>query len=218
MKSEIRLARKITHPAVLRTYDYGELEGFPYISMEYVRGLTLKYLINQSERIPYSAGLRIAKQLAAGLQAAHTEGILHRDIKPENIILEQNGNAKLMDFGIARHVTGPGLGELEGTVMGTPRYAAPEQLRGETVDERADIYSSGILMYQMYTRQFPHGGRNLDELINNKLTQEATPPSHYWKSIPAELEELIMSCIALNAADRLKNAEILIEKLEMLRA
>lgn len=218
MKSEIRLARKITHSAVLRTYDYGELEGFPYISMEYVRGLTLKYLINQSERIPYSAGLRIAKQLAAGLQAAHTEGILHRDIKPENIILEQNGNAKLMDFGIARHVSGPGLGDLEGTVMGTPRYAAPEQLRGETVDERADIYSSGILMYQMYTRQFPHGGRNLDELIQNKLTKDALPPSHYWKSIPTELEELIMSCITLNAADRLKSAEILIEKLEMLRA
>lgn len=217
MKSEIRLARKITHPAVLRTYDYGELEGFPYISMEYVRGLTLKYLINQSERIPYSAGLRIAKQLAAGLQAAHAEGILHRDIKPENIILEQNGNAKLMDFGIARHVTGPGLGALEGTIMGTPRYAAPEQLEGKLVDERADIYSSGVLMYQMYTRNFPHGGKNLEELIQNKITQDPIPPSNYWESIPAELEALIMSCIALNPSDRLKNAEALIEKLEMLR-
>ncbi|MEM7027427.1 MAG: protein kinase [Pseudomonadota bacterium] len=218
MKSEIRLARKITHPAVLRTYDYGELEGFPYISMEYVRGLTLKYLINQSEGIPYSAGLRIAKQLAAGLNAAHAEGILHRDIKPENIILEQNGNAKLMDFGIARHVSGSGLGELEGSVMGTPRYAAPEQLCGEAVDERADIYSSGILMYQMYTRNFPHTGKNLEELIQNKLTKEPVLPSKYWQSIPSELEELIMNCIEIDPKNRLKNAEIFIERLEVLRA
>ena len=127
MKSEIKLARKITHPAVLRTYDYGELDSVPYISMEYVRGLTLKYLLKQSEKIPYSAGLRIAKQVAAGLQAAHDQGVLHRDIKPENVILEHNGNAKIMDFGIARHESGAGLGELEGSIVGTPRYAAPEQ-------------------------------------------------------------------------------------------
>lgn len=218
MKSEIRLARKITHPSVLRTYDYGELDGVPYISMEYVRGLTLKYLINQSGKIPYSAGLQIAKQLAAGLQAAHNQGILHRDIKPENIILEHNGNAKLMDFGIARQVTGAGLGEMESAVVGTPRFAAPEQLQGKVVDERADIYSSGIVLYNMYTGEFPHNARNLIELIKIKTTEPPTPPSKYWEDIPNGIEDLIMSCIQLNPEERIKSADDLLDALEKLRA
>jgi eukaryotic-like serine/threonine-protein kinase len=218
MKSEIRLARKITHPSVLRTYDYGELDGVPYISMEYVRGLTLKYLINQSGKIPYSAGLQIAKQLAAGLNAAHEQGVLHRDIKPENIILEHNGNAKLMDFGIARQVTGAGLGKLESAVVGTPRFAAPEQLEGKVVDERADIYSSGVVLYNMYTGEFPHGGRTLMNLVKNKTTKEATLPSKYWEDIPKELEDLIMSCLQLNPEDRISSAAALLDALEKLRA
>lgn len=217
MKSEIRLARKITHPAVLRTYDYGELDSVPYISMEYVRGLTLKYLLKQSEKIPYSAGLRIAKQVAAGLQAAHDQGVLHRDIKPENVILEHNGNAKIMDFGIARHESGSGLGELEGSIVGTPRYAAPEQLLGQKVDVRADIYSTGVLIYHMYTGMFPHTAKSMQRLIKSKNTDEPNPPSKYWKEIPLELEELIMNCIARKASDRIKSAEELLSALERLK-
>lgn len=218
MKSEIKLARKITHPAVLRTYDYGELDSVPYISMEYVRGLTLKYLLKQSEKMPYSAGLRIAKQVAAGLQAAHDQGVLHRDIKPENVILEHNGNAKIMDFGIARHESGAGLGELEGSIVGTPRYAAPEQLLGEKVDVRADIYSTGVLMYHMYTGMFPHTAKSMQRLIKVKNAEEPNPPSKYWEDIPPELEALIMKCIARKAKDRIKNAEELLSALETLRA
>ncbi len=218
MKSEIVLARKITHPAVLRTYDYGELDGVPYISMEYVRGLTLKYLLQQSEKIPYSAGLRIAKQLAAGLQAAHDQGVLHRDIKPENVILEHNGNAKIMDFGIARQVTGPGMGKLEGAIVGTPRYAAPEQLLGKPVDVSADIYSAGVLMYHMYTGSFPFIAKSMQRLIKAKNNDEPSPPSKYWKDIPPDLEKLIMSCIARKPKDRIKSAGLLLDELEKLRA
>lgn len=218
MKSEIRLARKITHPAVLRTYDYGELDSVPYISMEYVRGLTLKYLLQQNEKMPYSAGLRIAKQVAAGMQAAHDQGVLHRDIKPENVILEHNGNAKIMDFGIARHESGAGLGELEGSIVGTPRYAAPEQLRAEKVDVRADIYSTGVLMYHMYTGMFPHTAKSMARLIQVKSTDDPNPPSKYWKEIPPELEKLIMKCIARKAKDRFESAEELLSALETLRA
>jgi eukaryotic-like serine/threonine-protein kinase len=218
MKSEIVLARKITHPAVLRTYDYGELDGVPYISMEYVRGLTLKYLLQQNQKIPYSAGLRIAKQLAAGLQAAHDQGVLHRDIKAENLILEHNGNAKIMDFGIARKVSGPGLGELEGAIVGTPRYAAPEQLMGNPVDESADIYSAGILLYHMYTGSFPYIAKSMQRLITAKNNDDPSPPSKYWKEIPSELEKLIMSCIQRNPKDRIQSAGLLLDELEKLRA
>ena len=217
MKSEIRLARKITHPTILRTYDYGELEGVPYISMEYVRGLTLKYLLEQSGKLPYSAGIRIAKQVAAGLQTAHEQSVLHRDIKPENIILEQSGNAKIMDFGIARQVKGPGLGELEGLVVGTPRYAAPEQLRGETVDMRADIYSAGIVFYQMCTGKVPFSMRNFEKLVEAKSTQAPTRPSHYWPEIPPDVEELILCAIATDPAERFASAQALLEALEKLR-
>lgn len=217
MKSEIRLARKITHPTILRTYDYGELEGVPYISMEYVRGLTLKYLLDQSGKTPYSAVIRIAKQVAAGLQTAHEQSVLHRDIKPENIILEQNGNAKIMDFGIARQITGPGLGELEGLVVGTPRYAAPEQLRGETVDVRADIYSAGIVLYQMCTGKVPFSMRKFEKLVEAKSTQAPTRPSHYWQEIPTDAEELILRAVATEAADRFASAQELLEALEKLK-
>src|SRR5581483_3658752 len=140
LKSEIKLARKITHPNVLRTFDFGDVDGLPYISMEYVRGLTLRYLLNETKRIPYSAGLRIARQLCAGLAAAHEVGVLHRDIKPENLILEQTGNAKLMDFGIARPIRRGAPGHTQpGTFLGTPNYSPPEQLAGEDLDQRADI-------------------------------------------------------------------------------
>ncbi|HEY7841330.1 MAG TPA: serine/threonine-protein kinase, partial [Gammaproteobacteria bacterium] len=218
MKSEIKLARKITHPAVLRTHDYGELEGVPYISMEYVRGLTLRYLMSQTGRIPFSAGLQIAKQVAAGLQAAHAQGVLHRDIKPENVILEQGGNAKLMDFGIARQVRGSGLGALEDAVVGTPRYAAPEQLLGKPLDERADIYAAGVLIYQMYTGEFPYEVKKLEKLVRAKSEQDPDPPSKYWKEIPPALEAVIMRCIARDPAKRFASAEQLLQALEQIRA
>ena len=104
LKSELKLARKITHPNVLRTFDFGDVNGIPFITMEYVRGITLRYLLNETGSLPYSAGLRLARQLCRGLAAAHEVGVLHRDIKPENLLVQPNGNAKLMDFGIARPV------------------------------------------------------------------------------------------------------------------
>jgi serine/threonine-protein kinase len=218
MKSEIKLARKISHPNVLRTHDYGQLDGVPYISMEYVRGMTLKYLLNQSGKIPYSAGLHIAKQVAAALQAAHNQGVLHRDIKPENVILEHNGNAKLMDFGIASHFSTSRTPEGEGSVVGTPRYAPPEQLEGKPVDVRADVYAAGVLMYQMYTGEFPYAARKFGEIVKAKTTEDPTPPSTHWAEIPKEMEALIMQCIARKPADRIKSAEALLAALEKLRA
>ena len=188
LKSEIKLARKITHPNVLRTFDFGEVDGQPFISMEYVRGLTLRYLLSETRRIPYTAGLRIARQLCAGLAAAHEVGVLHRDIKPENLILEQNGNAKLMDFGIARPIRRSGPGHTEqGSFVGTPNYSPPEQLAGEDVDQRADIYSSGVLMCEMFCGKLPFSGSNTMEIYIAQTQQEPIKPSAYWPEIPPAL-------------------------------
>lgn len=219
LKSEIKLARRITHPNVLRTFDFGEVNGLPYISMEYVRGMTLRYLLREAKRVPYSAGLRIARQLAAGLAAAHEVGVLHRDIKPENLILEANGNAKLMDFGIARPVRRSTPGHTQpGTFLGTPNYCAPEQLAGEEVDERADIYSCGVLMTEMFCGALPYSGSNTMEIYMAQMQTEPTRPSVLWPEIRPELEALILACLKRHRDERPASAAELAMSLAQLRA
>lgn len=219
LKSELKLARKITHPNVLRTFDFGDHEGRPYISMEYVRGMTLRYLIKQAGRIPFSAGLRIAKQLCAGLGAAHEVGVLHRDIKPENLILEQSGNAKLMDFGIARPIRRIEPGHTQpGMFVGTPHYSAPEQLAGDEVDHRADIYSSGVLLSEMFCGKLPFTGANTMEIYMAQMQQTPIRPSEYWPEMPPELEAVILRCIARSPDDRYQSVGELGAALAAIRA
>jgi len=219
LKDEIRLARKITHPNVLRTFDFGEINGSPFISMEFVRGVTLRGLLSESGRLPYSAGLRIARQFCAGLAAAHEVGVVHRDIKPENLILEVGGNAKLMDFGIARPVrrTNPGHTQ-PGMYVGTPSYSAPEQLTGEDVDARADIYSAGVMLSEMFCGGLPYTGDTTMEIYRQQLQEEPVRPSKLWPDIPPALEEIILRCIARTREARYQSAAEIGADLAQLRA
>jgi eukaryotic-like serine/threonine-protein kinase len=218
LKSEIRLARRITHPNVLRTFDFGEHDGLPYISMEYVRGMTLRYLIEQTGRVPYTAALRIARQLCAGLQAAHAVGVLHRDIKPENLILEASGNAKLMDFGIARPIRRAAPGQTEpGSYVGTPNYSPPEQLAGLETDARADVYACGVLLCEMFCGGLPYQGSAV-ELYMAQMHGAPTPPSSFWPEVPPALEALILSCIASDRDARCPDVAMLAAELGRLRA
>src|SRR5581483_6753392 len=219
LKSELKLARKITHPNVLRTFDFGDVDGIPFITMEYVRGITLRYLLQQTGALPYSAGLRLARQLVRGLGAAHEVGVLHRDIKPENIIVEPTGNAKLMDFGIARPLARMETGQTQpGTVVGTPQYLAPEQLRGGNVDQRADLWACGVVLYEIFTAHTPFGGNNPMSMIVATLNDPPTPPRQYWRDMPQQLEEILMRCLAKEPNQRYKTAEALLHDLEELRA
>jgi len=219
LKSEIRLARKITHPNVLRTFDFGEAMGLPYISMEYVRGMTLRYLLRQAGRVPYSGALRIARQHCAGLAAAHAGGVLHRDIKPENLILESNGNVKLMDFGIARPIQRSGGGPTQpGMFMGTPQYSAPEQLTGEAVDQRADLYATGVVLCEMFCGKPPFTGANTMEIYLAQMNAQSIRPSELWPDVPKPLEAIILKCIAPKPDERYQTAEELGLELAGLRA
>jgi serine/threonine-protein kinase len=219
LKSELKLARKITHPNVLRTFDFGDLGGLPYISMEYVRGVTLRYLLDSSGRLPYSAGLRLAKQLCAGLGAAHAQGVIHRDIKPENLILDNAGNVKLMDFGIARPVKRAAPGQTQaGFVVGTPQYLSPEQLEGREVDQRADIYAVGVVLYEVFTGKRPFEAENPVQIILKHLNEPPAPPSTYWREIPPALERLILRCLEKDPAKRFANAGELLREVESLSA
>jgi serine/threonine-protein kinase len=219
LKSELKLARKITHPNVLRTYDFGEIDGIPFISMEYVRGVTLRYLLDQTKRLPYSAGLRLAKQLCSGLVAAHAVGVMHRDIKPENLILEPTGNAKLMDFGIARPIERLTPGQTQvGFIVGTPEYLAPEQLQGGTVDARADLYSCGIVLYEIFAGTLPFKASTQMDLLMMHLREEPPPPSVHWPEIPPRLAAIVLRCLRKDPAERYPGAAELLRDLDDLSA
>jgi serine/threonine-protein kinase len=219
LKSEIKLARKITHPNVLRTYDFGEIDGIPYISMEYVRGVTLRYMLDQTKRLPYSAGLRLAKQLCAGLAAAHAVGVLHRDIKPENLILEPTGNAKLMDFGIARPINRLEPGQTQvGMIVGTPLYLSPELLQGQDADPRSDIYSCGVVLYEIFAGVLPFQGTNAMEIMLKHLREQPASPRVHAPEIPPKLEQSILRCLAKEPGERYRSVQDLLHDLETLSA
>jgi HAMP domain-containing protein len=219
LKSELKLARRITHPNVLRTYDFGELDRVAFISMEYVRGVTLRYMLDQAHRLPYSAALRLGKQLCAGLGAAHAVGVIHRDIKPENLILEPTGNAKLMDFGIARPVERMQPGQTQaGFIVGTPQYLAPEQVQGGDIDTRADIYSAGVVLYEIFTGEVPFKGETAMDVVLKHLQQEPPPPHEHWAEVPARLEAAILRCLRKNPDERFRTVEELQHELEALSA
>lgn len=219
LKDELRLARKITHPNVLRTHDFGELDGVHFISMEYVRGVTLRFMLDQAERLPFSAGLRVAKQLAAGLGAAHAQGVIHRDIKPDNVILDQAGNAKLMDFGIARPVERLTPGHTQaGWIVGTPQFMAPEQLEGREVDARADIYACGVVLYEIFTGHLPFTADSPMQVVMQHLSAAPPPPRSYWPEMPPLLENIILTCLAKKPEGRFAKVAALAAELDKLSA
>ncbi len=219
LKSELKLARKITHPNILRTHDFGEFNGQPFISMEYVRGMTLRYLLEQSGRLPYFAALRIARQITSGLQAAHEVGVLHRDIKPENVLIEASGNSKLMDFGIARPIRRTVQGPTQpGMFVGTPTYCAPEALAGEDVDARSDIYSLGVMFSELFCGSLPYDAKGTMELYVAHSQQAPIAPSTLWPEVPKPLEVIILRCLEKQASSRFISAEELGGALAMLKA
>ena len=219
LKEELKLARSITHPNVLRTYDFGNVDGVPFISMEYVRGVTLRYLLRKRGPLPHSAGLHLARQLCRGLVAVHAEGILHRDIKPGNVLVESSGNAKLMDFGIARPTDDSSLDHAEaGMIIGTPDYQAPEQVEGREPTPRSDIYALGLLIYETFAAERPFTGDKPSERMLQRLDEHPQPLSELRPEVPTALERVVARCLQRDPDDRYPSAAALLEELERLHA
>ncbi|HEX4574188.1 MAG TPA: protein kinase [Gemmatimonadales bacterium] len=207
-KQEIRLARKITHRNVVRTYDLGEANGTYFLTMEYVEGTSLKQLIAARERVPVPVVLTIGKQLCRALEVAHEQGVIHRDIKPHNIVVDASGFLKVMDFGIARLAhppQGKGLTQ-DGASIGTPDYMSPEQLAGEEVDARSDLYSAGVVLFECLTGRVPFVADTIYALIAQHLEAAPPDPRTLNPSVPDDLAQVVRRAMARDPADRYQTA------------
>jgi eukaryotic-like serine/threonine-protein kinase len=209
-KREIRLARRITHPNVLRTHDLGESNGWRFLSMELVEGITLKQLIEAEQILPTAVGLRIAKQISAGLAAAHEAGVIHRDVKSQNILIEPAGGLKILDFGIAR-LTGDR--EAGPTVFGTPDYMSPEQVRGLPLDCRSDIYSTGVVVYELFTGSLPFEGDSPLAVVLKHLEDTAPQPRSKNPWIDPRIAAILARCLEKEPAARFQTMNDLFEAL-----
>ena len=216
-KQEIRLARKITHPNILRTHDLGESAGLRYLSMEFIKGITLKHLIEQDQLLPTPVALRIAKQMCAGLAAAHEVGVIHRDIKPQNIIIEPTGGLKIMDFGIARLTQERGM-TATGTVVGTPDYMSPEQARGQPLDFRSDIYSTGVVLYEMFTGTLPFEGDTPLAVVLKHVQEKPPSPQAKNPKIDPKIAAIVLKCMQKDPKDRFQTVNDLYEALTRVTA
>jgi serine/threonine-protein kinase len=216
-KQEIKLARRITHRNVLRTHDFGETGGTPYISMEYLEGVTLKDLVKNKGALPLGVGLRVAKQMCQGLEAAHQQGVVHRDIKPQNmLILPETGDVKIMDFGIARvsemKAGAAGLTST-GMVMGTPDYMPPEQAQGLPADFRSDIYSMGVVLFEIFTGRMPFDGDTPMAVVLSHIQKQPPWPRSVNPRLPVALDRVILRCLEKNPANRYQRVDELLDDL-----
>src|SRR5208283_4078312 len=189
--NEVRIARQVTHPNVCRVYDVGQVEGLEFISMEYVDGEDLSVLLRRIGRLPVDKAIETARQICAGLAAAHEKGVLHRDLKPANIMIDGRGQAVIMDFGLA------GLtAQLQGDVRsGTPAYMAPEQLAGSEVTVKSDIYALGLLLYELFTGKRAFEAGTLMDLM--QLQERAQPASltTLVKELDPAVERVVLRCL-----------------------
>ena len=201
--NEVRMALKVTHPNVTRVYDIGEVDGHHFISMEYVDGEDLSSLLTRIGRLPKDKAVQVARQICAGLAAAHDQGVLHRDLKPANVMLDGRGRAKITDFGLA------GLDEtIKGAEAraGTPAYMAPEQWAGKEVTVQSDLYALGLVLYELFTGQAVYSGKTPAEIL--KLQQESSPttPSSVVEGFDPSVERLILKCLEKSPGSRPKSA------------
>ncbi len=217
LKQEIKLARRISHRNVLRTHDFGEHAGVPFVSMEYLKGVTLKQLLDDRGQLPLPLVLRIGRQMAEGLEAAHAEGVVHRDVKPLNVIFDHRGDVKLLDFGLAAPVAAPGSAQA-GYVFGTPRYMAPEQVRGEQADPRTDLYALGVLLFELAVGTPPFDHSEISALLEMHLHEPVPRLRTRVPQLPESFARLVEQLLSKQKEDRPASAAEVIDALKRVSA
>jgi len=199
-KNELLFARKITHKNVCRVYEFNRVAGIAYTSMEFVEGESLRSVLNRFGALTQKKARDLALQICSGLKEAHVQGIVHRDLKPENVMIDGSGNLKLMDFGIARSMEA--VTRQTGAMVGTPAYMAPEQVSGSPVDYRTDIYSLGLMLYEMFTGKPAFTAENAIAVALKQMREDPVPPRTVDPSVPVAIERIILKCLEKAPAKR----------------
>lgn len=194
LKREVSSARRISHPNIIRIYDIGESNGLHFVSMEFFPGQNLREYIRNSGALSLIQGSHIVLQICEGLEAAHWQRIIHRDLKSQNVLIGPTGNVKIIDFGLARSSYMEGM-TATGLILGTPEYMAPEQVSGKKTDERADIYSFGIILYEIFTGRLPFRGESAISVGFQQIRDDPPRPRDINPQIPEELERIILKAL-----------------------
>ncbi|HEX8924871.1 MAG TPA: serine/threonine-protein kinase, partial [Terriglobales bacterium] len=203
-KQELILAREVTHPNVVRIYDIGEAEGVKFITMKFVHGQDLGGLMTEGKGIEPERAAEIMYQVCEGLEAVHKQGIIHRDLKPGNIMLDEQGRVVLMDFGLARGMDGDGMTQT-GAMLGTMQYMSPEQAKAAPLDQRSDIYTVGLIFYELLTGVSPYASESAITSLMKRTQERAKPVTAHVPGIPAALNDICSRCLEINPAQRFQN-------------
>ncbi|MBN2383757.1 tetratricopeptide repeat protein [bacterium] len=214
---EIKLSLKITHENVIRIYDIGEVGRINFISMEFIEGIDLKKLIRTQGKLPLDYGIEIVRQMCEGLSAAHKKGITHRDVKPQNILINLDNNIKIVDFGIAKVETSDGMTR-EGVVIGTPEYMSPEQALAKKIDYRTDIYSVGVIMYEIFTGELPFQADTPLGIALKHVNDRPGKLRDKDADIPRFLEDIVLKAMEKDPAKRFQSMEEMIAELDRFKA
>ena len=196
-KREVQLSSKVTHKNVLRVYDLGEAGNVKFLTMQFIEGQDLESMMRQQGRLPMPTIVEVFRQVCEGLAAAHEQGVIHRDLKPQNIMVDKSGRVVVTDFGLAKSLEHAGLTEA-GKILGTPHYMSPEQVKGVVLDERSDIFSLGVILYEMLTGTMPFTGGSAYEIMISRVTRPARPASDLNNAIPQYLLRVLQRCLETN--------------------
>jgi eukaryotic-like serine/threonine-protein kinase len=202
------MTRRITHPNVVKVFDLGTWREMKYITMEYIDGVNLEQWVRLRSAIDINEGVRLAIDIANGLASAHALGIIHRDIKPQNILLKDASIPKILDFGIAQGVEGDHM-TTAGFVMGSPKYMSPEQIQGQPLDVRSDVYSLGVVMYFLFTGREPFMGESPSVIAYKHVGETPRPPRDINPDMPQWLNNLILKTLAKDRSERHPTVEAL---------
>ncbi len=212
-KREIQLSHRVTHPNVLRVFDLGEADGIQFLTMQFVDGRDLSTILKKQGKLPTDRLLRVFRQTAEGLKAAHDQGVIHRDLKPQNIMLDGSGRVYVTDFGMAKSSEQSGMTQT-GAVIGTPFYMSPEQVKGETVGPQSDIYALGVILYQMAAGTVPFGGNTPFEVMMGRLQRPPKPIRELNPELPVYLQKIIERCLAVDQSLRYQNVQQILDDLD----
>src|SRR5215472_7695376 len=210
-QNEARAAGLLNHPNIVTIYDAGEQDGMFYIAMEFIEGTTLQGLLAEKHLLASEEAVQVAREIAKGLDYAHSNGIVHRDVKPANIMITAQGAVKIMDFGIAK---AGGSMTSTGQVLGTPNYMSPEQVKGRPLDGRSDLFSLGVLLYEMLTGEKPFIGQNVTTIIYKIVNESPIGPRDLDVTVHAGLSNIVIKLLAKSPDDRYQSGAELARDLE----